>query len=136
MGRVPDRHAAEVAMTDPMVPQPHVGQHRGTYGIDAPYVPLLLGIGGLTMLGVTALNVLRHAGPLPVVWCALVSLVMLGSTASYLYTTRAGKFAIWARLLKQLHLRGDGAGPGHGLWPRRRAARCGSACAAGPGLRR
>ena len=93
MGRVPDRHAAEVAMTDPMVPQPHVGQHRGTYGIDAPYVPLLLGIGGLTMLGVTALNVLRHAGPLPVVWCALVSLVMLGSTASYLYTTRAGKFA-------------------------------------------
>jgi arsenite methyltransferase len=107
MGRVPDRHAAEVAMTNPTVPQPHVGQHRATYGIDAPYVPLLLGIGGLATLGVTALNVLRHAGPLPVVWCALVSLVMLGSTASYLYTTRAGKFAVWARLLKELHLRGD-----------------------------
>jgi ubiquinone/menaquinone biosynthesis C-methylase UbiE len=32
---------------------------------------------------------------------------MIVSTASFLYTTRAGKFAVWARLLHQLNLRGD-----------------------------
>ncbi|TMF58464.1 MAG: class I SAM-dependent methyltransferase [Chloroflexi bacterium] len=29
------------------------------------------------------------------------------NTASFIYTTRAGKFAVWANLLRQLDLRGD-----------------------------
>jgi ubiquinone/menaquinone biosynthesis C-methylase UbiE len=59
------------------------------------------------MLAVTVLNVVQQNGLIAVVWCALVSLILLSSTASYLYTTLAGKFTVWAQLLQELHLRGD-----------------------------
>lgn len=76
----------------------------GDYGVDAPYVPLMLaGIGlGLLTVGV----VLAIIGS--TIWVAFMigGLWMLASTASFLYTTRAGKFAVWARLLRELNLRG------------------------------
>jgi arsenite methyltransferase len=80
-------------------------QHRGDYGVDAPYAPMILGGIALGLLTVAA--ILAAAGsPLWVgfliggVWMAL-------STASFVYTTRAGKFVVWANLLRQLNLRGD-----------------------------
>ena len=56
-----------------------LARRKGDYGFDAPYVPLLLGGGGLLLL----------------------------STASYVYTTRVGKFVVWSRLLCDLGLHGD-----------------------------
>jgi SAM-dependent methyltransferase len=81
----------------------HRARH-GQYGIDAPYVPLLLGLGGLTLIvfaAVTARSGLWAIAPLA---CGLWLLL---STASYLYTTRAGKFTVWRGLLRDLQLRGD-----------------------------
>jgi ubiquinone/menaquinone biosynthesis C-methylase UbiE len=39
--------------------------------------------------------------------CTLGGLGLLVSAAGYLYTTRRGKFAVWADVLRGLHLRGD-----------------------------
>jgi ubiquinone/menaquinone biosynthesis C-methylase UbiE len=80
--------------------------HRGEYGFDAPYVPILMGSSGLLLLVVAAGGValaqpfLSRSGLIGGLW-------MLLSTASYVYTTRAGKFAVWAHLLRQLELRGS-----------------------------
>jgi arsenite methyltransferase len=62
----------------------------GSYGVDAPYVPL-------TMLVVAALlailSVLLHA----FLWFGVLFLLL--SAASYMYATRRGKFTGWARIL-------------------------------------
>jgi hypothetical protein len=78
---------------------------RGDYGVDAPYVPLMLGGIGLGLLTVAVIL----AALASELWAAFVlgGLWMLASTASFLYTTRAGKFAAWGRLLRELKLRGD-----------------------------
>lgn len=78
---------------------------RGDYGVDAPYVPLMLAGIGLGLLTVAV--VLGLLGS--TLWLAFLigGLWMLLSTASFLYTTRAGKFVVWARLLRDLKLRGD-----------------------------
>lgn len=79
---------------------------RGDYGFDAPYVPIFLGAGGVLLVGVALLNAAQGA----VIWAivaALYAAVLLLGTASYVYTTRRGKFAVWAELLGSLGLRGD-----------------------------
>jgi ubiquinone/menaquinone biosynthesis C-methylase UbiE len=79
---------------------------RGTYGIDAPYVPafMLLGASPLLVWAVSGLlqgnlvdAALKGASGLFLVFCA----------GTYLYTTRAGKFVVWDELLESLALRGD-----------------------------
>ena len=79
---------------------------HGDYGFDAPQVPAVLSAVSLVALG------LATAG----VACAWTWLTLVGlgtaiafalSAASYLYTTRRGKFAVWSELLDQLNLRGD-----------------------------
>lgn len=37
-------------------------RRRGAYGIDVPYVPVFLALGGLIMLGVAVLNATHNAG--------------------------------------------------------------------------
>lgn len=72
---------------------------RGRYGIDAPYALFFLGGGALLFAALAALTGRPS-------WS--VSAVLLGlMAASYLYTTRAGKFAEWTALLDGLALRGD-----------------------------
>lgn len=84
-----------------------LARRHGDYGVDAPYVPIYLAaLGGLALiLGVLNLTVFGSR-----VW-AIVSFiyatVLLLSAASYLYTTRAGKFRVWARILTDLGLCGD-----------------------------
>jgi arsenite methyltransferase len=80
---------------------------RGSYGVDAPVVPLMLtGIGAIGLvLGVLNLAV-WHSIPWAIVGFVYAAFFLL-SAASYLYTTRAGKFHIWAEILTDLHLRGD-----------------------------
>jgi len=76
-----------------------VPRRRGDYGFDAPAVPLLLGLAGLLLLAAGLLT-------------ATTGMVIGGaftllSTASFVFTTRRGKLALWDGLLARLALRGD-----------------------------
>ncbi|MFO0911596.1 MAG: class I SAM-dependent methyltransferase [Pirellulales bacterium] len=81
-------------MAEPVTPR-----RRGSYGIDAPIAPLLLGCLAILYL-VQAIVTGR-----PIFWFAL-SCVLAGE-AFYLHGTLRGKFVLWAELLEQLKLRGD-----------------------------
>ncbi|MDP9248043.1 MAG: class I SAM-dependent methyltransferase [Candidatus Dormibacteraeota bacterium] len=80
---------------------------QGNYGFDAPAVPLYLGGGGVVLLGFAILSATVWDGGTWALFPLLGGLFMLLSTASYIYTTRAGKFAVWAEILRNLGLRGD-----------------------------
>jgi len=84
-----------------------VGELRGDYGFDELRWPLLLGLLGLLwlMLGLVSFSV--FALPILGVICFVCSAFFLFSAASYVYTTRWGKFQVWADILLQLGLRGD-----------------------------
>jgi SAM-dependent methyltransferase len=79
---------------------------RGRYGFDAPYVLLglavasacaaLIGLVGL----LTSMSWLAALGFANAAWFG-------GSTLSFLWTTRVGKFAVWEELLDELPLRGS-----------------------------
>jgi len=77
----------------------HASKRRGSYGFDAPAVPLLLGAGALVLVGVGLLT--ATAG------MVAGGVVMAVSTASFVFTTRRGKFALWEELINGLALRGD-----------------------------
>lgn len=78
---------------------------RGEYGFDAPYVPILLGAGGVVLIALTIVNVIAGSW----IWAG-ISLVlgayMLLAAGCYLYTTRRGKFVVWASVLERMGLRG------------------------------
>ena len=78
----------------------------GNYGFDAPYVPIGLGLGGVAYIVIALVNVVRGSGGWAL-FCLVVAIGFFLSTASYVYTTRRGKFAVWAELLTALPLRGD-----------------------------
>src|SRR5712691_5442061 len=80
---------------------------RGDYGFDAPYVPIILGLVGIAWLA-AGLIILRQFTLLLIgAICLAYGVFMLLSTASYIYTTRWGKFQVWAEILTHLGLRGD-----------------------------
>jgi arsenite methyltransferase len=81
-------------MTERVTPR-----RRGSYGIDAPY-----GLAFIAVLIVAELVMAIISGRmLPF----LAVPFLLTIAASYLYTTRRGKFVVWAELLDRLGLRGD-----------------------------
>jgi SAM-dependent methyltransferase len=79
---------------------------RGRYGVDAPYVPIALGAVGVVLLAVGLGLVVAGVGPWAVA-PVLAGLFFLASTGSFLYTTLAGKFAVWERLLRDGGIRPD-----------------------------
>src|SRR5947209_2828360 len=83
-----------------------LAHRRGDYGFDAPYVPLMLGTIGLifTVIGLLAL---RGTNLVAAIFCLIYGIFMLLSSASYVYTTRVGKFQSWAAILSQLGLHGN-----------------------------
>src|SRR5262245_54675820 len=81
-------------MTQPLTPP-----RRGSYGIDAPYAPVFMGVVILVVLA-SAIVAGRLRNFVPVVF-------MTGVLALYLHGTLRGKFVVWADLLERLHLRGD-----------------------------
>ncbi|HET7093418.1 MAG TPA: methyltransferase domain-containing protein [Thermomicrobiales bacterium] len=83
-----------------------LARHRGDYGVDAPYVPLGLGLVGAFWAIVGAV-LLRRRGRWPGIAGIASGAVFLTSAGWYLFATRRGKFAIWAEILQQLGLRGD-----------------------------
>jgi SAM-dependent methyltransferase len=86
------------------VPRAH---RRGEYGVDAPTVPAVFVAAGIATLALAAVGALLVHSVAMTVICAILSAYLLLGAASYLYTTRAGKFAVWARLIGELPLRGD-----------------------------
>jgi SAM-dependent methyltransferase len=81
---------------------------QGHYGVDAPYAVIGLAVGGIFCI---AMAVGWSTAPIPVVWgplwLGLYGLALLGAAGSFAYTTRRGKFVVWARLIAALNLRGD-----------------------------
>ena len=76
-----------------------MSRRNGTYGIDAPYVPALMGVG---LLGCLGLMVFAKVGGL---WITAVAIAAM--LALYLHTTLRGKFVVWRELLDAQAWRGD-----------------------------
>src|SRR5262245_44889877 len=75
-----------------------MARRKGSYGIDAPYllpVPVILIVANIVN-GVVSRSV----------WPLLTALLVTACVACGWYTSRRGKFVVWATLLDQLHLRG------------------------------
>ena len=83
-----------------------LARRHGDYGFDAPYVPIMLGSIGLifTIIGIIAL---LASSLFAALFCLIYGILMLLSSASYVYTTRIGKFKSWDTILSQLALHGD-----------------------------
>ncbi len=81
---------------------------RGHYGFDAPYAVIGMAAGGIVCILMAAG---WATGPVPLVygplWLGLYGLLLLGMAGSFVYTTRRGKFEVWAELIDALHLDGD-----------------------------
>jgi arsenite methyltransferase len=82
-----------------------VNARKGDYGIDAPYVPAMLGAVALLFTALGVFFAVR-GGLTAVVYFVLAVLFLL-QVACYLYTTREGKFRVWDEILDGLALRGD-----------------------------
>jgi SAM-dependent methyltransferase len=85
---------------------------RGAYGFDAPYAPLLMALGGACLLAFSAWGLWRgemNSTPRAIAILApgAGALWLFLNAGIYVYTTRAGKFAVWAELLDRLELKGD-----------------------------
>jgi arsenite methyltransferase len=81
-------------MTQPVTPP-----RRGSYGIDAPYVPAGMALAAVIVLAMAILSGhWQNFVPITILWAVL---------GFYLHTTLRGKFVVWAGLLHHLHLRGD-----------------------------
>lgn len=88
-------------------------QRRGDYGIDGDF-RLIPAVWQVTILGsivaalaaFTVVNITAGRAVGAGI-TGLIALWLLLSATSYGYTTRVGKFAVWARVLAELKLRGD-----------------------------
>jgi hypothetical protein len=78
---------------------------RADFGVDAPAVPVGLAVAAVVLIGLTVVLAVTVAG-----WWWLIPLAyglfFLASCASFLYTTRRGKFVVRAGLLSELPLTG------------------------------
>jgi SAM-dependent methyltransferase len=79
---------------------------RGDYGVDAPYVPVVLGVGGVGLVATGVVLLFVGVGQWAV-FPILAGISFLASCAGYVYTTRSGKFLVWAGVLRKLGIRGD-----------------------------
>ncbi len=84
-----------------------VARRHGDYGFDAPLVPISLGVVGIFLLVVASLGFWVFDTVLLGVIGLICGLIFVFSAGSYLYTTRRGKFRVWAELLLQIALQGD-----------------------------
>jgi arsenite methyltransferase len=80
---------------------------RADYGVDAPYAPILMALGGTALLALSVTRLWAGDGrPVASVAPALAGAWLLLNAATFLHTTRAGKFAVWEELLASLQLKG------------------------------
>ena len=71
---------------------------RGSFGIDAAYVPLLQLIPGV-LFAIFAFGTLQESTWKPIVY-GILSLVSIAGAIFYLHTTLRGKFAAWRKILE------------------------------------
>jgi len=83
-----------------------LSNRNGDYGFDAPNVLLTLTAIGLVFLAIAVVLAAFHLGFWAIPAAAISLFVLLG-VASFTYTTRRGKFVVWAQILEGLQLRGD-----------------------------
>jgi len=81
-------------------------KRRGSYGVDAPYVPLIMGTGMVVAAAVAAGSGFADVTGLAIA-ARTVTLTLAASLAGYLYASMLGKFSVWADLIIGLGLRGD-----------------------------
>jgi arsenite methyltransferase len=79
---------------------------RGAYGYDAPYALMIFGLLSVAT-AVLATMFWRQGTHRPAAGMAIYFVFFLGNAASFLYTTRRGKFLEWDRILDRVRLRGD-----------------------------
>lgn len=78
---------------------------KGSYGVDAPYVPAGLGLAALLFTALGVFFVVR--GDLTAAVYLVVAVLFWLQVACYLHTTRLGKFRAWDEILDRLTWRGD-----------------------------
>jgi arsenite methyltransferase len=85
-------------------------KHSGDYGIDGALTAVvglvIMGSAGLVLSDLAIVHT-RSRRFLSAVLALTGGLALLQTVPSYLYSTRRGKFAVWAELLDDLELRGD-----------------------------
>jgi arsenite methyltransferase len=82
------------------------GTRRGDYGYDAPYALVIFGI--VAVVSGTIATIAWRQGSSQLARIAAVYFVFfLGSTLSFFYATRRGKFLEWEAILDRVDLRGD-----------------------------
>ena len=81
-------------------------ERRGDYGYDAPYALIAFAaLGGASLAAAIVSWWWKWHGP--IAGLAAYSAFFLGNAASFLYTTRRGKFQVWEEILDDLHLGGE-----------------------------
>jgi len=83
-----------------------IGRRQGNYGFDAPYAPIGLATGAVICLGIAALS-FKIPPDRPLLLNLVAGVALALSALSYVWTTRRGKFTVWAELLDSLALKGD-----------------------------
>lgn len=78
---------------------------HGEYGVDAPYV--LFGLAGGAIAAALVVIIALLAFKALLLGIAIMAVLLAFSAASFLWTTRRGKFAVWSELLDALAMRGD-----------------------------
>jgi len=91
----------------PNMPARQLARRHGEYGFDEPVWPLFFGLLGVLFLLLGFLSFWAFAIPVLGVICFVCAILFLFTAASYVYTTRRGKFQVWADILLRLGLRGD-----------------------------
>jgi arsenite methyltransferase len=83
-----------------------LAMRRGDYGYDAPYAVIIFGILSV-IFGLVAVVAWREGDHRTARLMAAYCFFFSANTASFLHTTRRGKFVEWNRILDGLQLRGD-----------------------------
>jgi SAM-dependent methyltransferase len=79
---------------------------RGAYGYDAPYALVIFGCLSVAS-AIIAMMSWSTGSNRAATWMTIYFVFFLANSASFLYTTRRGKFLEWDRILDGLRLRGD-----------------------------
>ncbi|QBD80258.1 class I SAM-dependent methyltransferase [Ktedonosporobacter rubrisoli] len=93
-------------MSDELI-RSQLTERRGDYGFDAPYMPVTLGLLGVGFLSLGILALRKIRSWIPGIVLLANGAYFLLSMTGFLYTTRLGKFLVWAEILARLGLRGD-----------------------------
>jgi arsenite methyltransferase len=89
------------------LPNEPLARRRGDYGFDEPIWPILIAGLGVVVLVIGLLSFWVFKFPALGVVCCVAAIIWFISAADYIYTTRRGKFQVWAEILQGLGLRGD-----------------------------